>query len=87
MSSITSVEVRAGRTLVARASLARGGAPVLERIDGSEDDLAFIRAEAFGAENLMPLDAHAFFSQLATAFPTDLAGAFGAYVAIPSFDP
>ena len=87
MSFIVSVDVREGRSLVARAFLTPEGAPRLERVDGTEDDLRFIQTEAFGADNIIPLDAHAFFSQLAAAFPADLASAFGAYVAIPSFDP
>lgn len=87
MSLIVSVDVREGRAIIARAFLAPGGAPRLELVDGTNDDLAYIRAEAFGAENLTPLDAHAFFSQLVAAFPADLAGAFGAYVATPSLRP
>lgn len=83
MTRITGVDVRARDVHVARAIVLPGGVPLLEAVDGTEDDLRFIRVEAFGAENVVALSPDAFFRQLLQAFPTGLASAFGAYTAVP----
>ncbi len=85
MYQVVSVEVLSGNKVVVRACLAPNGTPRMELVDGTEDDLRLVRTEAFGAENVIPLDSHAFFSGLLAEFPSDLASAFGAFVAIPSY--
>ncbi len=85
MRQILSVEISARGAIVARAIRLSGDVPQLVVVDGTEDDVRRISDDAFGAENVLPLTARAAFDAILATFPSGLAGAFGAYSAVPCY--